>query len=674
MPLASPLPSPMALNRPQQSPSIFKKRSASGLGSGSPLPSSAASYLSALSQADARARSVSPTSTPALSLSSSVTSSSEDTILHEEEEDALMNSNADGLLLPTRPPNSAQVFSTVHTEFGHCANDKYRTTSQHKLGTPLPTHVEQDPPYYILLSTYVSYLILICLGHVRDFVGKRLSPSSYQHLMPQHGYAPLNSDFDSFYTRRLKTRMDECFSQPVTGVAGRTIMLLDRTSPDYNHTQLFTGTRTRALNISSYNYLGFAQARGGCADAVEESIKRYGISSLGARLEGGGTDLHNMGEALVANFTGMEDALICSMGFATNSTIIPALVSKGCLVISDELNHASIRFGTRISGASVRMFKHNNMKSLESLLKEVISQGQPKTHRPWKKILVVVEGLYSMEGTLVNLPGVLELKKKYKFYLFVDEAHSIGAIGPRGRGVADYFGVNPRSIDILMGTFTKSFGAAGGYIAGSKTIIDHLRVNGHSGAYAESMTPSVLTQVVASMASIMGVAPPDVPSKEIVHPGPVASASLPQWINLPLNLASGEEGTSRLRRLAFNCRYLHSGLIKLGFITYGHPASPIVPLLLFNPGKMNMFHKMMKQRQTPIVVVVVAYPATPLVTSRVRFCVSAAHTKEDIDTVLRACDEIGDVLDLKHGSVRGKDRWNVEQVIARAAELGSNDD
>jgi len=213
--------------------------------------------------------------------------------------------------------------------------------------------------------------------------------------------------------------MDECFSQPVTGVAGRTIMLLDRISPDYNHTQLFTGTRTRALNISSYNYIGFAQARGGCADAVEESIKRYGISSLSSRLEGGTTDLHTIGEAVVAKFVGMEDALICSMGFATNSTTIPALVGKGCLVISDELNHASIRFGTRISGASVRMFRHNSMKSLEALLKEVISQGQPKTHRPWKKILVIVEGLYSMEGTLVNLPGILELKKKYKVCFFL---------------------------------------------------------------------------------------------------------------------------------------------------------------------------------------------------------------------------------------------------------------
>ena len=237
-----------------------------------------------------------------------------------------------------------------------------------------------------------------------------------------------------------------------------------------------------------------------------------------------------------------------------------------------------------------------------------------------------------------------------------------------------------------MGTFTKSFGAAGGYIAGHKSLIDRLRVSGHSGAYAESMTPPVLTQVIASMASIMGVGIPSNNSstsssmalttirptqdEEYQYPGLVPPSSLPQWVKLPPALASGKEGSSRLRRLAFNSRYLHNGLIKLGFITYGHPASPIVPLLIFNPGKMNMFHRMMKERPTPIVVVVVAYPATPLVTSRVRFCVSAAHIKEDIDCVLRACDEIGDVLDLKHG-IRRLDRWGIERVVKNAVELAN---
>ncbi|KAJ6463247.1 pyridoxal phosphate-dependent transferase [Mycena vitilis] len=654
--------------------SLFKKKKTP-----SPSASAATPFFSALSVEKHTLNGAPPTATPALSLSSSVTSSSEDTVLHEEDMEI---DNSDGLALPPRAPNSSEVFNTVHTEFGHCSNSNYRYISQHVAGTPVPAHVDQDPPYYILLSTYISYLILICLGHLRDFVGKRLRAAAYRHLVPSDGYAPLNSDFDSFYTRRLKTRMDECFSQPVTGVAGRTIQLLDRVSPDYNLHQIFTGTRTRALNISSYNYLGFAQARGGCADAVEASIREHGISSCGSRLEGGSSDLHGVAEALVAKFMGTEDALISSMGFATNSAYIPSLVGKGCLVISDELNHASIRFGVRLSRANVRMFKHNDMAALESLLRDVISQGQPKSHRPWKKILIIVEGLYSMEGTLVNLPAIMELKKKYKFYLFVDEAHSVGALGPHGRGVADYFNIPPRSIDILMGTFTKSFGAAGGYIAGNKALIDRLRIRGHSGPYAEAMTPPVLTQIVASMASIMGVSPPPLtsvssssstlqPPLEVEpyhHPGPAPASSLPTWLSLPSSLSDGNEGLSRLRRLAFNSRYLHQGLIKLGFITYGHPASPIVPLLLFNPGKMNMFHRMMKDRQTPIIVVVVAYPATPLVTSRVRFCVSAAHTKEDIDTVLRACDDVGDVLDLKHG-LRPSERWTLDDVCARALEL-----
>lgn len=166
--------------------------------------------------------------------------------------------------------------------------------------------------------------------------------------------------------------------------------------------------------MSSYNYLGFASSTGGCADAVDAAIRRYGISGAGPRHDASTLDLHHQTEKLVARFLGVESAMVVSMGFATNSTNIPALVSKGCLVISDEFNHASIRFGVRLSGASLRTFKHNDMHALEALLREVISQGQPRTHRPWKKILVIVEGLYSMEGSLLNLPMFMELKRRYK--------------------------------------------------------------------------------------------------------------------------------------------------------------------------------------------------------------------------------------------------------------------
>lgn len=436
MPLNQTSMSPMALNAQSPVPSMFSKKKKNNA---TVSMQSAASYLSAVHEMDTRARarsaspvagmfsseakltrgrSATPSSTPALSFSSSTTTPSDVSPLdYCYDDDFYDNDNADGLSHPMVPPTSEQVFTTRHSEFGHCANERYRHVSKHSLDKPVKSKAEQDPPYYILLSTYMSYLILICLGHVRDFIGKRFMPSSFKHLMPQDGYAPLNSDFDSFYTRRLKLRIEECFARPVTGVPGRTITLLDRVTEDYGFSFKFTGTRTRALNVSSYNYLGFAQARGGCADSVEEGIRRYGVSACGARLEGGSLDLHTQAEALVAKFVGQEDALISSMGFATNSTIIPALVGKGCLIISDELNHASIRFGVRLSGAVVRMFKHNNMKSLETLLREVISQGQPRTHRPWKKILLIVEGLYSMEGTLLDLPSIMELKKKYKVSL-----------------------------------------------------------------------------------------------------------------------------------------------------------------------------------------------------------------------------------------------------------------
>jgi len=474
-----------------------------------------------------------------------------------------------------------------------------------------------EPPYYYLLTTYISYLILIIFGHVRDFFGKRFRKQDYRHLQANDRYAALNSDFDNFYIRRLKMRINDCFARPVTGVPGRYITLIDRRSDDHNLHFKFTGTTTETLNMSSYNYLGFAQSEGPCADAVEETVKKYGLSLASPCGDAGTSDLHTEVEELIARFVGKQSAMIFSMGFVTNATAFPALIGKGCLVISDELNHASIRFGARLSGAMLEIFKHNDVKDLERLLREKISQGQSRTHRPWKRILVVVEGLYSMEGSMCDLPGIVALKKVYKFNLFVDEAHSIGALGPKGKGVCDYFGIDPSNVDILMGTFTKSFGANGGYVTGDKATIDKLRLTNAGTIYGESPSPVVLSQISASLRIISG------------------------------EFVSGQ-GEERLQRLAFNSRYLRLGLKRLGFIVYGHDDSPIIPVLLYNPAKMPAFsHEMLKRK---ISVVIVAYPATPLVSSRARFCVSAAHTKDDLDRLLEACDEVGSVLQVKFSS------------------------
>jgi len=564
-----------------------------------------------------------------------------------------------------QPPSVAEANRQARTDaqFGPLGSQSHRYVSK-VVGGELPEPVMDDPPYYYLLTTYISYLILIIFGHVRDFFGKRFKPEHYKQLKSANGYAALNNDFDNFYVRRLKLRIDDCFARPITGVPGRYITLIDRKSDDFNEHYQFTGTTTETLNMSSYNYLGFAQSEGPCADAVEESIKKYGISAASPRADSGTSDLALEVEDRIAKFVGKPAAMVFSMGFATNATSFPALVGKGCLIISDELNHASIRIGARLSGAMITSFKHNDMGDLEKILRQNISQGQPRTHRPWKKILLVVEGLYSMEGTMCNLPGILKLKKQYKFHLFVDEAHSIGALGPRGRGVCDYFGIDPAEIDILMGTLTKSFGANGGYVAAEKSIIDKLRVTNAATLYGESPTPPVLVQILSALKIITG---------ELV-PG---------------------QGEERLQRIAFNSRYLRLGLKRLGFIVYGHDDSPIIPIVLFNPAKMPAFsHEMLRRK---ISVVIVGYPATPLISSRARFCVSAAHNKDDMDRLLAACDEIGDVLQLKFstGIAGGADhlpdgvtpemekewreangvqgitkppRWNLREIIANGVQ------
>lgn len=502
----------------------------------------------------------------------------------------------------------------AESQFGPLIHQSHRYTSMSH-GVPLSTPIEDEPPLFYLLTTYLSYLLLIVLGHTRDFFSARFGSKSHAYsVKSQKGYAPLNDDFDSFYTRRLKVRLDDCFARTTLGVPGRYITLMDRKSDDYNHSYQYTGTYTETLNMSSYNYLGFAQSEGPCADAVEECVRQYGVTFCSPRADAGTSDLALEVEREIASFVGKPASMVFSMGYVTNSSTFSALVGKGSLIISDELNHASIRVGARLSGAVIRSFKHNDTRDLERVVREAIAQGQPRTHRPWKKILVVVEGLYSMEGTMCDLPRILDLKRKYKFYVFVDEAHSIGALGPRGRGVCDYFGIDPAEIDILMGTLTKSFGANGGYIAAEKHIIDKLKSTNASTAMGEAPTPCVLMQILAALKLITG------------------------------ELCPGQ-GEERLQRIAFNSRYLRLGLKRLGYIVYGHDDSPIIPIMLYNPGKMPAFsHEMLKRR---ISVVVVGYPATPLISSRARFCVSSAHNKDDMDRLLAACDEVGDILQLK---------------------------
>ncbi|XP_063296572.1 serine palmitoyltransferase 2 [Pelobates fuscus] len=476
----------------------------------------------------------------------------------------------------------------------------------------------EETPMFVAVLTYMGYGILTLFGYLRDFLRawKIEKCHNATERDDQKDFVPLYQDFENFYTRNLYMRIRDNWNRPVCSVPGERVDVLERYTDDYNWTFKFTGRVIKGvINMGSYNYLGFAQNQGVCAERSAQVLHQYGGGVCSTRQEMGNLDKHEELEALVARFLGVEAAMTYGMGFATNSMNIPALAGKGCLILSDELNHASLVLGARLSGATIRIFKHNNMQSLEKLLRDAIVQGQPRTHRPWKKILIVVEGIYSMEGSIVRLPEVIALKKKYKAYLYLDEAHSIGALGPTGRGVVDYFGLDPRDVDIMMGTFTKSFGGAGGYIGGSKVLIDYLRKHSHSTAYAISMSPPVAEQIITSMKCIMG-----------------------------------EDGTSlgqeRVRQLAENTRYFRRRLAEMGFIIYGNSDSPVVPLMLYMPAKIGAFGREMLKRN--IGVVVVGFPATPIIESRARFCVSAAHTKEMLDLALREISEVGDLLQLKY--------------------------
>ncbi|XP_002734813.1 serine palmitoyltransferase 2-like [Saccoglossus kowalevskii] len=477
----------------------------------------------------------------------------------------------------------------------------------------------EEVPMIRAVFTCLSYALLVVVGHLREFLRKiGVDKNEVTREKGNKGFVPLYCDFESFYNQNLYRRVRDCWNRPICSTPGAWFNVMERVSPDYNWHLNLTGKSSRCINLGSYNYLGFAENSGPCAEASLETLIKYGAGVCSTRQELGNLDIHIELEKLVAQFLGLESAMVFGMGFATNALNIPALLGKGCLILSDELNHSSLVLGCRLSGALVKTFKHDDMKNLEIRLRQSIINGQPRTHRPWKKILIIVEGVYSMEGSIAILPELVRLKKKYNAYLYLDEAHSIGALGPNGRGVVDYYGMDPRDVDIMMGTFTKSFGAAGGYIAGTKELIAHLKFRSHSSVYATSMSPPVAQQIISSMKSIMG-------------------------------LDGTNTGSQRLQRLAWNTRYFRRRLHEMGFIVYGNDDSPVVPLLIYLPSKVVAFCRECLKRK--LGVVVVGFPATSIIGGRARFCMSASHTKEMLDTALDVIKEVETILQLKYSKL-----------------------
>ncbi|XP_039133623.1 long chain base biosynthesis protein 2d-like [Dioscorea cayenensis subsp. rotundata] len=473
-------------------------------------------------------------------------------------------------------------------------------------------------PYFTALTTLFSYGLLFAFGQMRDLFRKILDLPKSKKVQ---GYAPICLGLEDFYTRRLYLRAQDCFGRPIASAPDSWIDVVDRYSNDNNKTLHRTSNITKCLNLGSYNYLGFAAADEYCTPRVIESLKQYSPGTCSVRVDGGTTKLHTELEELAARFVGKPAAILFGMGYVTNSAIIPALIGKGGLIISDSLNHNSIVNGARGSGATVRVFQHNTPSHLEEVLREQIAEGQPRTHRPWKKIIVILEGIYSMEGELCKLPEIMAVCKKYKAYTYLDEAHSIGAIGKTGRGVCELLGVDPADVDIMMGTFTKSFGSCGGYIAASKEIIQYLKHTCPAHLYGTSMSPPAVQQVISAIKVILGE-------------------------------DGSNRGAQKLAQIRDNSNFFRSELHKMGFEVLGDEDSPVMPIMLYNPAKIPAFSReCLKQN---VAVVTVAFPATPLLLARARICISASHSREDLMKGLEVLSKVGDLVGIKYFPVESE--------------------
>ncbi|EKG03863.1 serine palmitoyltransferase, putative [Trypanosoma cruzi] len=448
------------------------------------------------------------------------------------------------------------------------------------------------------IGVYMSFGMLTLFSLFYEFYYRL-----FQKEKERDGYAPLLKGFDRYWQKYFYQRIRDCFNYPIDSRPSRVIGVMERVSYDYNENFSLTGNILPCVNFSSYNYLGFASDIPSITRQVLDSIDRYGIASCSPPQLAGQHQPVAQLERAIADFLSKDDAIVCGMGFSTNFRGLPALFGKESLVISDSLNHSSLVNGIRMSGARTEVFKHDDFQQLETILREAVVLGQnPRgEYLPWTRIIIIIEGIYSMEGEIANLPRVVALKKKYGALLFVDEAHSIGAIGRTGRGVTEHCGVDPKDVDILMGTFTKSFGAIGGYIAGEQRVIDYLRIHSSISLHCDTIAPPCAQQVLAALEVISGRDGTDI-------------------------------GRKRIHQLKENSQFLRRGLIAQGLIVLGDDSSPVIPVMLYRTGAMPVMARECMRRG--LAIVIVGYPATPLLGGRIRFCVSAAHTRDDLQLVL----------------------------------------
>lgn len=317
--------------------------------------------------------------------------------------------------------------------------------------------------------------------------------------MEQYGSAvgsPLRS-LDGYSQRRLQVTLGSLVSndssdQNLLDLLKNSYMLpLDTLKAGFEH------DGRRFVSFANYDYAGLANDPR-IKKAACDAVMTVGIGAGASRLVGGQRAIHCDLERSIAGFLGVEDSIVLVSGYMTNVSLVGHMLTKNDLILVDDLSHNSIIVGTDVSRARVIRFAHNNLDHLESILGKVRDEAD--------RVLIIVEGLYSMDGDIANLPRLLEIKQRYGAWLMVDEAHSLGVLGPTGRGLAEHFGVDPKKIDLIVGTMSKTLGACGGFIAGSTSVVDWLRFTLPAFVFSVGMSP-VLAAAVRAAINILSSEP-----------------------------------------------------------------------------------------------------------------------------------------------------------------------
>jgi 7-keto-8-aminopelargonate synthetase-like enzyme len=329
------------------------------------------------------------------------------------------------------------------------------------------------------------------------------------------------------------------------------------------------------------------------AKATKDATDKYGTSASASRLVAGQKDLHLELEREISDLVGTEDAMVLASGHATNETVIGHLFGPGDLILHDGLAHNSIVQGSILSGARRRPFPHNDWKAVDYLLE--------RYRHDYRRVLIAIEGVYSMDGDIPNLPKFIDVKKRHKALLLVDEAHSIGVLGDQGRGIGEYFeGVSPEDVDIWMGTLSKALGSCGGYITGCSELIEYLKYTTPGFVFATAISPPATAAALAAI--------------RLLRAEPQRAVRLRERSELLLGLAQQ--------------RGMDTGLSK---------DSPVIPVIIGSSMHCMQLSQAMMRRGVNVMPIL--HPAVEEHATRLRFFVNCLHSEEQIRYTIGALAE-----------------------------------